>query len=294
MDTIMLKNSEGAVVLPRAERTVGAILVDAGRLTAEGADRIARLQREKGMRFGEAGLALRVLTRADLNFALSRQFNFPILRKGESAVTEAVVAAYDAESDESESYRILRSQVLARYPEAPASDGKSIAIASPTRGDGRSTVAANLAVVLAQLGASVILVDADMRHPQQHRYFGLPNRVGLSTLLAGRCANEAIQRVPGMVGLSVLTAGASPPNSSELLARDHFSQLVDDLTSRYEYLVYDTPPVMESTDALAVARCARGMVLVGRNGNTRVSLARRGVERLRTAKANVLGAFYIG
>ena len=118
-------------------RTIGAVLVDAGRLKADDAEQILQLQREQSLPFGEAGIKLGLLTEADIEYALSRQFDFPYLQVGESAVSEEVIAAYSPSAPQVEGVRALRSQLVLRwFGSEPAT--KALAIISAERNEGRS------------------------------------------------------------------------------------------------------------------------------------------------------------
>jgi chain length determinant protein tyrosine kinase EpsG len=275
--------------LEGAERTIGALLVRAGALTAAEVERILEVQRTGGRRFGEAGLQLGLLEQRDIDFALSRQFDYPYVRRGESAVSEALVAAYDPASPQVEALRALRSELMLHWFGDDAAH-KALAVMSDGRGEGRSYVAASLAVVLAQLGGRTLLIDADLRNPSQHRLFGLDNRVGLSALLAGRAGAEAAQRVPGFDCLSVLPAGVIPPNPQELLARPSLGALLEQITGHLDFIVFDTPCAAESADAQTVAARARAALFVARRNHSRLwrlQAIARGVAR---ARAAVLGA----
>jgi len=202
-----------------ASRSIGAILIDTGRLTPESAERILKLQKEQGLRFGDAAIQLGLLTETDIQRALSRQYDYPYLMPGDDRVSEEVVAAFKPFSPIVEQLRALRSQLMLRWIDAEAGH-KTLAVVSAGRGEGRSFTAANLAVVFSQLGERTLLIDADLRNPRQHQLFNLENRIGLSSVLAGRAElPETIVRIPGLIDLSVLPAGATPPNPQELLSR---------------------------------------------------------------------------
>lgn len=241
-------------------RSIGAILIDSGRLSAEEAEKILREQKEKGLRFGDAGLSLGILTNEDIQFALSRQFDYPYLTIGESRVDQKLVAAYKPFNQEVEALRALRSQLMLRW----FGERKCLAIASPARGEGRSYLAANLAIIFSQLGEHTLLIDGDMRNPCQQVLFGLENRVGLSTILAGRGGLEAIQRIPEFKDLSVLTAGAPPPNPQELLARPQFANVLDEISAEYDVVLFDTSPAFLSADTHAITVRSGGALLVAR------------------------------
>jgi receptor protein-tyrosine kinase len=271
------------------ERTIGAILVGAGALTRQNVERILERQREKGGRFGEAGTALGLLEQRDIDFALSRQFDYPYLRRGESRVSEAVVAAYEPAHPQVEALRALRSELLLHWFNDDSAH-KSLAVLSEARGEGRSYIAANLAVVLSQLGGRTLLIDADLRSASQHALFGLENRVGLSAVLAGRAGAEAVQRVTELGNLSVLPAGVTPPNPQELLARATFGVLLERLAEHLDFILIDTPPAAESADAQTIAARARAALFVVRKNHSRLWRLQAIAESVARARTAVLGA----
>ena len=251
------------------DRSIGIILIEAGRLTPENADRVLSHQREKGLRFGDAATQLGLLTHADIAFALSRQFGHPYLLRGESKVSEELVAAYAPLSHQSEALRAVRNQLMIRWFDGnPAR--KAMAIVSAERKEGRSFLAANLAVVFAQLGAHTLLIDTDMRNPRQHALFGLDSRAGLSAVLSGRAGPDAIQRIPGLPDLSVLPAGAQPPNPHELLARASFPKVLQELDKKFDAILLDSPAAAQYADAQTIAVRAGAALIVARKNATRM------------------------
>jgi chain length determinant protein tyrosine kinase EpsG len=271
----------------RSERLFGAILVSTGRLASGDAERILAVQQAKGLRFGDAGLTLGLLTESDISFALARQFGYPYLVPGESAVAEQVVAAYAPFSPPMEALRALRDQLAVRWF---ATEGKTLALVSAGRKEGRSFIAANLAVSFTQLGQRTLLIDADMRNPSQHRLFGLDNRAGLSSLLSDRCDAEAVVRVPRLSDLAVLPAGAVPPNPSELLARPLFGRWLDAFKEQFDVILLDTPAGAEAVDARTVTLRAGAAVIVVRKNATRMWRARGVADHASQARATVVGA----
>ncbi len=278
----------GSVVSKRGERSIGAILIDEGKLTPEDAERILRLQREQGLRFGDAATKLGLITQADIELVLSRQFDYPYLLRGQSEVSEDLVAAYVPFSPQVETLRALRSQLMVRWFDAnPAR--KALAVVSAARNEGRSFIAANLAVVFSQLGEHTLLIDADLRNPCQHKLFGLDNRAGLSAVLSGRGGPEAIQRIPALRDLSVLPAGALPPNPLELLARPLFLQLLKELANEFDVIILDSPAAAEYADAQTLAERAGAALIVARRNATRVSQVRRVIDGLSHGRTTVVG-----
>ncbi len=279
--------STGGTVFARGERSIGAILVRAGRLTPENTERILRLQREQSLSFGEAGIKLGLLTQADIEFALSLQFNYPYLLRGESKVSEDLVAAYISSGPHVEALRALRSQLMLRWFNGP--DRKALAIISGERREGRSFIAANLAVVFSLLGERTLLIDADMRCPCQHVLFGIDNRAGLSAVLSGRGGAEAIQRIPGLLDLSILPAGVLPPNPLELLAQPLFPQLLKEMRGEFDVILLDSPAAAGYADAQTVAERAGAALIVVRKNATRMWRVRGVSNTVAQASATVVG-----
>ena len=276
--------------LPRASRTIGAILMDAGLLSAEDAEQILRLQRQNNLRFGEAAIRLGLLTEADIQYALARQFDYAYLRMSDRrAVSEEVVAAYQPFSPQTEQMRAIRGQLMLRWFDL-SEQRQTLAIIGSQRGEGRSWLAANLAVVFAQLGERTLLIDADMRNPRQHELFMLQNKSGLSTLLAHRSREEAIVRITDLVGLSVLPAGPVPPNPSELLNRPAFEELLAHARSSYDVVLIDTPSLSAGDDAAMIAVRAGAVVALARSRQTRVAAFNDIVAGLSSAGVAVVGS----
>jgi chain length determinant protein tyrosine kinase EpsG len=272
----------------RENRAIGAVLVDAGRLKLQDAEAVLRLQREKGLRFGEAAIQMGLLTQADVEYALSRQFEYTHLVRGQSAVSEEVVAAYAPGSRPIESLRALRSQLMLRWFETgPA--GKALAIVSAEKGEGRSFIAANLAVVFAQLGERTLLIDADLRHPRQHEIFGLNGRVGLSTVLSARAGLESAQAIASLPHLAVMPAGPLPPNPAELLARPVLPQLLEQATERFDVVLLDTSAAAECADAQTVAVRASATLIVVRKNAARTWRVQGVSAQVAQAKATIVG-----
>jgi protein-tyrosine kinase len=278
--------------LPRANRTIGAILMDAGLLTAEDAEQILRLQRQNGLRFGEAAIRLGLLTEADIQFALARQFDFAYLRLNDrerQTVSPEVIAAYQPFCTSVDRLRAVRSQLMLRWFDK-AEQRQVLAIVGAGRGEGRSYLAANLAVVFAQLGERTLLIDADMRQPRQHELFMLENKTGLSTLLAHRAREEAIVRITDLVGLSVLPAGPVPPNPLELINRPAFDELLSHVKASYDVVLIDTPGLSDGDDAAMISLRAGAALAVARSVKTPVRAFNDMVAGLTGAGVAVVGS----
>lgn len=251
----------------RTNGHIGALLVDSGKITQEDADRVMRLQREKGLRFGDAAIKLGLVTSIDIELALSRQFEFPYLIPGTSILSGSLVTAYAPFDKKVEVFKAIRSQLMLRWFNLDLGS-KHLAIVSPCRKEGRSYFAANLAVAFSQLGERTLLVDADMRNPAQHTLFNLVNRTGLSTVLSGRAESDVVEHIVALPDLSILPAGPVPPNPQELLGRPLFQKLLADLAKAYDVIILDTPAGQANADAQTIAAHAGGAFMVARRHHT--------------------------
>lgn len=276
------------VNVTRNDRSIGSILIDAGRLKPEAVEAILRTQREQGIRFGDAAMQLGLLTPADIEWAISLQFDYPYVLTGQSDLSETLVAAYNPFTPQVETLRALRSQLILRWFDSDIAH-KALSIVSAERKEGRSFIAANLAIVFSQLGERTLLIDADLRNSVQHHLFGLDNRAGLSAMLTGRAGAETVQRIPTLRDLSVLTSGAQPPNPSELLARPDFRRILRDLAEQYDIVLLDTAAAGDSTDAQTAAICSGGALIVARKDSSRFGRMRAMVEHALQPRATVVG-----
>jgi receptor protein-tyrosine kinase len=273
----------------RVKRSLGALLVDAGLIDPADVQRILEYQGQYTMRFGEAVVALRLVTALDVERLLAQQYDHSYLLRGHGDVSEDVVAAYDPGSPEAEAIRAIRAQLLARWFHADVAT-RSLAIISAESKEGRSYIAANLAVAFCQLGKRTLLIDADLRAPCQHRLFGVDDHFGLSSMLAGRAGAEAIKRVPGLNYLGIIPRGPPPPNPSELLARPTLGELLKELAREFEVILLDTSPTGHSADALSVSTHARGALVVVRKNATRSWRLQGVADRARTANCSLVGS----
>lgn len=277
---------------PRVTRSLGGILIDSGLLKPEDAERVLLVQKEHNLRFGDAAVRLGLLTEADIQYALSRQFAYAYLRKtpgDKKPVSDELVAAYEPFSARVEELRAIRSQLMLRWFDK-ADQRQVLTVVGAERGEGRSYLAANLAVVFSQLGERTLLVDADLRHPRQHELFFLENKIGLSTMLSGRSREEAIVRIPDLAGLCVLPAGPVPPNPLELLNRLNFDEFLIQVKSTFDVVIVDTPALSVSEDAAMIAVRTGAALAVARGSQTRVVGFAHLVQGLMNAGVSVVGS----
>lgn len=200
---------------------------------------------------------------------------------------DKIVASQDPFSPASEAYRMIRSNIQFMSVDRPA---KIILVTSSIPGEGKSTTAANLAVVMAQAGLKTIIVDADLRRPVQHEIFQVPNLGGLTDLL---CSPELEiknhLRNTGVPNLQLITCGVLPPNPSELLGSQRMGQLLASLNELADVVIFDSPPVVPVADAAVLSNRVDGVVLVSQAGKSRRDIARQAVLNLQQAGAHFFG-----
>jgi receptor protein-tyrosine kinase len=211
-----------------------------------------------------------------------------VLRQGERVKpSPKLIIAHDSENPRSERLRALRTELLLMHETGRGAN--IVAVLSSGSGEGRSQLCGELAISFAQLGRRTLLVDADMRKPQQHVLFGSTNLHGLSQAIA---LNEKpyFHPVDGLPFMHLLTAGPIPPNPLELLSDGRFSNLVTDWRNAYEFIVLDTPPVAQCADGLAVATMAARALVLSRAQHTTYKSTRALLRRLENTQSRLLGA----
>lgn len=271
---------------------IGAILVATGRLNAADAARILERQQQDNTQFGDAALALNVLTAEDIAFALSKQFDYAYLSEQNTSLSPELVAAYKPFSRVGEDLRAVRSQLMLRWFNSDPAR-KVLAVVSPSTLEGRSFIAANLAIVFAQQGERTLLIDGDMRATPikaQQALFKLDKSAGLSGILAGRAGLEAVLSVPGLPGLAVLCAGAVPPNPQELLGRVAFDKLLQEVRQQFDVIIIDTPASSDYADAEIIASRAGAAVIVARKDQSLVPQATLLARRLQGSGVALVGS----
>ena len=185
-----------------------------------------------------------------------------------------------------EAFRVLRTNIQFAAVDRPL---RSLLITSAGPAEGKSTTLANLGVALAQSGARVIILDADLRRPTQHKIFNLSRGAGVSSVVLGRASLEEALQETGISGLRLLSSGPIPPNPSELLASQAFSSLLKEAEKEADYVLVDAPPVMAVADASIIAAQVDGVLLIVQLGVVARPMAVRAKEQLLAAKANLLG-----
>ena len=244
-------------------RSIGDLIAESCQLKPEAVHRILAQQRKTGVRFGEAAIELGLATTDDVLHALAQQYHYPFAAEAQRKLSPELVALNEPFSNQAESFRAIRSQLMKRVFNDRSGPRRALAVVSPNAGDGKTFFAANLAVTLAQLGGRTLLIDADLRGPRQHEVFNLANPAGLAGVLSGRADSHAVQAVPGVPGLFLLPVGSTPPNPLELLERPAFGLLMRALTADFDYVVVDTPAADIGADAAVIAeQCGAALMLV--------------------------------
>lgn len=291
--------------IPDAE--VHKALVLLYRLSNEAIESINDLMERLHIRFADAALHTGVVTQTELDKALEwirqraeqqgRGIIEEVLRRrvrrevvlwegSPLKPSELLIQAHDTTHPRSESIRSLRTELLLRTRHQGTG---VVALLSPCAGEGRSQLAAELAIAFAQLGRRTLLVDADLRRPRQHVLFGAENENGLAQALVDKDAIH-LHGVEGLPQMALLTSGVLPPNPLELLAGIRFERLMVEWRRSFEFVVLDTPPTTESSDAITVATTAGQVLILSRANVTPFTALREMSRKLGATHARTLGA----
>jgi protein-tyrosine kinase len=270
------------------DRSIGEIIQQNANLTADQVERVLAFQRQHGARFGEAAVALGFVKRDEVLWALSQQFDYPYSSTHATTLQPELVVATQPFGPAAEVFRDLRSQLITSLyvNDLPR---RALAVVSPQVGDGKSYFAANIAIAFSQLGGRTLLIDADLRSPRQHEIFGIANDVGLSALLSGRTDSNVICSIDELPSLYVMPVGALPPNPSELVQRPAFPLLLNELLSKFDHVIVDTPAAAHGSDARTIAGACRAALLVNRKGESRMDETRKLITSIQKTSASVLG-----
>lgn len=266
--------------------SLGAILLAQGKLTPTMLAEVIKVQEREGCRIGEAALRLSLISEMDLHNALCRQYDLPTAQP--VGLADELIAVHEPHHPCTEELRVLRTRLELGWRQS-GSKRRILAVTSPGRGEGRSYLAANLAVLFAQLGERTLLIDADFRQPRQHQIFGISDHFGLSTVLAGRAEPGAAVTVPGISKLVVLPAGMPPPNPLEQLSRPALGGLFEACLRDFSVILVDTASATAFPDALSVGVHAGSALVVARRGHTGLAETQRWVSDLKRSQVRVVG-----
>jgi succinoglycan biosynthesis transport protein ExoP len=203
------------------------------------------------------------------------------------AQSDSLITVVQPRSSIAEAYRSLRTNIQFCSVDKPL---RAMIVTSPRHLEGKTTAAANLGVVVAQAGKSVVLVDADLRRPSLHRVFDVPNERGLTDALTGEevVLDGRLQKTR-IDNLRVLTSGPLPPNPSELLGSNRMNRLIEQLKVEADMVIFDTSPVLAVTDAAVLSRQTDGALLVAEARRTRRATVLQAMETLQQVEANIVG-----
>lgn len=185
-----------------------------------------------------------------------------------------------------EAFKALRTNLVFALSQKKS---KVIAVSSALASEGKSTTTANLCITLAEANAKILLIDADLRKPVQHKIFKLTNKVGLSTLLGGINSFKEVINENVLPDLDIITCGPIPPNPSEMLGSENMHMMLEQLSNSYDYIIIDTPPINIVTDALTLIKSIAGFVLVAMQGQTPNEALAGAIDAIRFAEGSILG-----
>ena len=275
----------------KSKRSIGSILVEAGVISRDDAIRVMEYQQEHRLRFGDAAIRLGLISEGDIRYALSYQYEFSYLPRSSGRATNVeLVAAYAPFGHEVDQLRAVRSQLKLRWFDREKSN-RMLAVVGAGRMEGVSYLAANLAIVFAQMGERCLLIDTDMRSPRVHELFQLNNQLGFSSLLAGRSdVASALHKVSFLPKLEVIPAGPIPPNPLELLNRDNLEELFQWAGKTYDIVLLDTTPASAGSDATLIAAKCGAAITVARTNHTKLSAYKNMVHELKQSGVDIVGS----
>ena len=270
------------------DSALGDILRRAKGLTRDQVQEALDYQRSHKVRFGEAVVALGLASPAEVIWALAQQFHYPYSPVSANGINDELVVANDPFSEKVEAFRDIRSQLLEGVM-GPTEKRCALAVVSSEVGDGKSFIAANLAVAFSQLPGRTLIVDAALRSPRLHHVFSVDFVGGLSSILAGRAEANVIKPVEHLPNLYLLPAGIAPPNPVELLHGAAFSMLLRELLEKFDYIIVDTPAAAHGSDSRIIAAHCGAAMLVGRKGRSRVPALQSFVKQLKKMPITMTG-----
>jgi len=207
--------------------------------------------------------------------------------EGAEGAVGDLITVKDTKAMASESFRGIRTGILFSSVDTPP---KVILVTSAAPSEGKTICIANLAVTMAQDGSKVIILDCDMRRPRVHHVFQLPKDKGMSGLIAGKNKLDDVIFSTGIENLDVIPSGPVPPNPAEIIGSKKMTELLEELKTRYDKILIDSPPVMAVTDSLLLAGMSDGVVLIIKTGLTARQMVKNALEQIESVKAKVLGA----
>ncbi|GKQ58253.1 polysaccharide biosynthesis tyrosine autokinase [Sphaerotilus sulfidivorans] len=287
-DSRIPTNTEDNSVLVEQDRTIGQIIKEYKHLTQDQIDEILAYQRNENILFGQAAVKLGIVSDRDILYALSQQFNYPYSPENTQLDHRELVAATRPFGKQAEAFRAIRSQLMMRIF-SPNEPRRALAITSPDPGDGKTFFAANLGIVLAQIGGRTLLMDANLRSPRLHELFRIPEKSGLTGILSGRQEDNVIYQVTDIPTLFVMPVGIVPPNPLELLERPAFRLLMGELLKKFDNVIVDTPAGSLGSDAVVTAVRSGAAVTITRKNKTKMKNLHEMTAQLSEAPVKMAG-----
>lgn len=245
---------------------LGQIFIGLGKLNETQVLQILEEQKKSSCSFGEAAVKKKLLTVAEIDDAIARQFDYSILSPETGLPSSELYTAYDPYGSEAEAFRAIRSQLILNGYEKGR---RSISLVAPNSKSGTSFMAANLAVSIAQYGLHVCLVDANLRAPRVGKIFGIAeNSAGLSEILRGKCNYDEAIIYDSFPRMGIITSGRMPPNPQELLGRSEFVWTISHLLREFDMVLFDTPATNKCADAKMVSARVGSAILVARKNHS--------------------------
>lgn len=213
------------------------------------------------------------------------------LKSAEHNVRNELISSLNPKSPMAEAFRTLRTSIHFSSMNNPL---KTLLVTSTGPEEGKSTTLSNLAVVFAQAGSKVLVVDCDLRKPVQHKIFNTGNKYGLTSVLVNEISLMEAIKATVVEGLSLLTSGPIPPNPSELIGSQRMQAVLNEISSMFDYVFFDAPPTLAVTDAILLSALVDGVVFVVKSGVTKIELAKEATESIKMANGRIIGTVLNG
>jgi protein-tyrosine kinase len=272
-------------------RSIGDIIRQTNSLTSDQVKKILDYQSTHGVLFGEAAVALGLVKESEVLWALSQQFQYPYAATDRDKLSTELVVARNPFCQAAEEFRVIRANIITNALNGSRLGKPMFAVLSPQQGEGRSFFVANLAIAFSQLGGRTLIVDADLRNPRQHLIFETNSEAGggLSSVLSGRGEIKIFRPVDALTSLYLLPSGVRPPNPLELLHRPAFEMLMQELATKFDHIIIDTPSSEGYADARVIAAKCGAALVIGQRNSTRVNALNTLVDELKRVGTHITG-----
>ena len=278
--------------LSRDPNRPGEIMRDDGTLNEQNLKRVLTAQRGHGECFGDVAVRLGLITEMEVRRTLAKQCELPIALLGNPIFSSLLSTVHRPQGSRAEAIRNLRSELLLRWF---SHGNQMLTIGEVCSDHGAGTLAADLACSFAQLGRRTILIDADLRNPQQHSLFKLEYQFGLADFLKGRCnPGDLLNSIPGLGHLSVIFSGEPPLNPQELLSLASLNYLFESIRKAFDVAIVVGPPLSQCADMQVIATRAEGCILSTRRHQTQLADIEFAKTQLASTPSVLLGVVLEG